>query len=104
MNQIESLESRRLLTALPAASDFVVLVNNPYMRLLPGATYIYRGIQDGKPAKNITSITHVLQTKEYTKLEPGVIEQKFYSRGIGFVRSVMTKGGTEFFNLVAIRY
>jgi len=218
--QIEQLEGRRLLTALPPAADFVNLVSNPYMPLLPGTTYIYRGIQDGKPAKNITTVTHqtktimgvaatvvhdrvylkgkliedtidwyaqdkngnvwymgedskeigpsgqvtstegswqagvngalpgvvmeahpkagdryrqefagdvaadraivmntntsvqvpfasfthVLQTKEYTKLERGVIEQKFYARGIGFVRSVMTKGGTEFFNLVAIRY
>jgi hypothetical protein len=50
------------------------------------------------------SFTRVLQTKEFTPLEPGVVEHKFYARGIGFIRSVMVKGGKEFFNLVAIRY
>ncbi len=220
MNPIELLESRRLFAAAaPVPTDFVDTVTNPYMPLLPGTTYVYKGVQDGKPAKNITTVTHqtklimgvtttvlhdrvylkgkliedtldwyaqdkngavwyfgedskefangvvtstagswqagvngalpgvvmeahpkngdryrqefagdvaadraivmntntsvqvpfaafthVLQTKEYTRLEPGVIELKFYARGIGFVRSVMTKGGTEFFNLVAIRY
>jgi len=46
----------------------------------------------------------VLQTKEFTPLEPGVVEHKFYAKGIGFLRSVMIQGGTEEFHLVAIRY
>ena len=50
------------------------------------------------------AFTRVLQTKEFTPLEPGVVEQKFYARGIGFIKSVMVKGGTEEFHLVAIRY
>jgi len=50
------------------------------------------------------AFTRVLQTKEFTPLDPGVVEQKFYARGIGFIRSVMVKGGTEEFHLVAIRY
>ena len=50
------------------------------------------------------SFTRVLQTREFTPLEPGVVEQKFFAKGIGFLRSVMVKGGTEEFHLVAIRY
>jgi hypothetical protein len=50
------------------------------------------------------AFNHVLQTKEFTKLEPGVVEQKFYARGIGFIRSLMVKGGSEEYHLVAIRY
>ena len=50
------------------------------------------------------AFTRVLQTKEFTPLEPGVVEQKFYARGIGFIRSVMVKGGNEEYKLVAIRY
>ncbi|HEV8605859.1 MAG TPA: hypothetical protein VGQ99_10860 [Tepidisphaeraceae bacterium] len=220
MNPIELLEGRQLLAVTPIdPANFVQTVNNPYMPLLPGTTYVFKGVQDGKPAKGLTTVTHqtkvlmgvtttqvhdrvylkgkliedtldwyaqdkdgnvwyfgedskeiengqvvstegswqagvngarpgivmeahpkvgdyyrqefagkvaadrakvlnvntradvpfaafshVLQTKEFTELEPGVVEQKFYARGIGFVRSVMVKGGTEIFNLVAIRY
>jgi len=50
------------------------------------------------------AFTRVLQTREFTPLEPGVVEQKFYARGVGFVRSIMTKGGNEEYKLVAIRY
>jgi hypothetical protein len=218
MDTIELLEDRRLMAAVDPA-NFVSRVSNPYMPLLPGMTYVYKGVQDGKPALDIMTVsrqskqilgvdvtvvhdrvyinkklaedtldwfaqdkqgnvwyfgedskeiengkvvstegsweagvngarpgivmeahprlgdfygqehagkvardqakvlntratsevpfgafTRVLQTKEFTPLEPGVVEQKFYARGIGFIRSVMVKGGTEFFNLVAIRY
>jgi hypothetical protein len=218
MNTIELLEDRRLLAAVDPA-NFVGAVTNPYMPLLPGMVYVYKGVEDGKPALNITTVTRqskqilgvditvvhdrvyinkklaedtldwyaqdkqgnvwyfgedskeiengkvvstegsweagvdgatpgivmeahpkrgdrygqehagkvaqdkaavlsvrqttqvpfgtftrVLQTKEFTPLEPGVVEQKFYARGIGFIRSVMVKGGTEEYKLVAIRY
>jgi hypothetical protein len=36
-----------------------------------------------------------LVTKEWTPLEPGVVEQKYYLRGIGNLRTVMVKGGSE---------
>jgi len=50
------------------------------------------------------TFSRVLQTKEFTPLEPGVVEQKFFAKGIGFIKSVMVKGGKEEFHLVAIRY
>ena len=217
MNTMEILEDRRMLAVDPA--NFVDVVNNPYMPLLPGTVFVYKGQEDGKPALNITTVTgqskqilgvnvtvvhdrvyikkklaedtldwyaqdkqgnvwyfgedskeiengqvvstdgsweagvngalpgivmeahpkrgdkyqqefagetasdrakvlsvrhradvpfgaftRVLQTKEFTPLEPGVVEQKYYARGIGFVRSVMVKGGNEEYKLVAIRY
>ena len=36
-----------------------------------------------------------LVTKEWTPLEPGVVEQKYYVRGVGNLRTVMVKGGLE---------
>lgn len=220
MNMIELLEVRRLFAVTIDPANFVDHVTNPYMPLIPGAIYTYKGVEDGKPAMNIMTVTrqtkqiigvnvtvvhdrvyinkkrvedtldwyaqdkqgnvwyfgedskeigadgqvvstegswqagvngarpgivmeahpkagdryqqehagdvaadraivmslsahsdvpfgsfsHELQTKEYTKLEPGVVEQKFYARGIGFVRSVMVKGGEEEYKLVRIRY
>jgi hypothetical protein len=218
MNAIEQLEDRRMLAAVDPA-NFVGVVNNPYMPLLPGTITVFKGIQDGKPALDISTVTHaskqimgvnvtvvhdrvylkrklaedtldwyaqdkqgnvwyfgedtkelengqvtstegswqagvngalpgiimeahpkrgdkyqqefagdtasdraqvlsirqtastpfgsftrVLQTKEFTPLEPGIVEQKFFARGIGFVKSFMVQGGTEEFHLVAIRY
>jgi hypothetical protein len=46
---------------------------------------------------------HALQTKEWTPLEAGVAEHKFYARGIGEVRSIMTAGGSEEMRLVSVR-
>ena len=43
-----------------------------------------------------------LQTKEFTQLEPGNIEHKFYARGIGFILGVVVKGGRERLALVNI--
>jgi hypothetical protein len=46
--------------------------------------------------------TNCLQTKEFTQLEPGNIEHKFYARGVGFVLGVVVKGGKERLALVNI--
>jgi hypothetical protein len=46
---------------------------------------------------------NVLVTKEWTRLEPGVVENKYYAPGIGFIYGVMVKGGDEFTELVRVR-
>ena len=45
---------------------------------------------------------HVLETSEWTPLEPGVIEHKYYVRGVGNIGTVMVKGGSETEQLVSI--
>ena len=45
---------------------------------------------------------HVLVTKEWTPLEHAVVENKYYARGVGNVRTVMVKGGQEEENLVSV--
>ncbi len=44
----------------------------------------------------------LLLTKEWTPLDRGVVDNKYYAEGIGFVLSVMVKGGDEVLELVAI--
>ncbi len=44
----------------------------------------------------------LLVTKETTRLEPGVVEQKYYALDVGFILGVMTKGGDERTELVRI--
>jgi hypothetical protein len=49
------------------------------------------------------SSTHALLTKEWTPLEPDVLDHKYYVRGIGTVREQTVKGGDERFVLVSFR-
>src|SRR5205814_656697 len=49
------------------------------------------------------SSRHALLTKEWTPLEPGVLDHKLYVRGIGLVKEQSVKGGNERAELVAIR-
>ena len=46
--------------------------------------------------------TDCLKTKEWTRLEHGVAENKYYAPGIGFLRSVTIQGGTDHSELVSI--
>lgn len=45
---------------------------------------------------------NLLLTKEWTQLEPGVAEHKYYAEGIGFILGVMVRGGDEHTELVRI--
>ncbi len=49
------------------------------------------------------SSRHALLTKEWTPLEPGVIDHKLYVRGIGTVEEETVTGGSERNVLVAVR-
>jgi hypothetical protein len=46
---------------------------------------------------------NVLVTKEWTPLEKGVVELKYYAQGVGFIFSEMVKGGEEQLQLVRVR-
>jgi len=46
---------------------------------------------------------NVLVTKEWSPLERGVVEYKYYAPGVGFIHGVMVKGGDEFTELVRVR-
>ena len=44
-----------------------------------------------------------LLTQEWTPLEPGVLDQKLYVRGVGVVREETVRGGSESAALVVVR-
>jgi hypothetical protein len=46
--------------------------------------------------------TGCLKTKEFSRLDPGVFEQKYYGRGIGLLKSSISVGGNEHFVLSQI--
>ena len=44
-----------------------------------------------------------LRTSEWTPLEPGVVDNKYYVRGIGTVREIAVKGPVERLSLVSFK-
>jgi hypothetical protein len=48
------------------------------------------------------SSNHALLTKEFTRLEPGVLDHKYYVRGIGTVLEQTVRGGSERNELVSV--
>jgi hypothetical protein len=73
----------------------------------PGLTYreeYYKGhAEDG--AENLSlnahakvpygTFDHVLQTRNFSSLEPNLIEEKFYARGVGVVLEITVSGGSD---------
>ena len=62
---------------------------------LPGealdqATVVHRGARAKVP---LDTYTGVLVTRNFTKLEPGIVEHKWYARGVGSVRTISPKEG-----------
>ena len=39
-------------------SDFTARVDNPWFPLTPGTTYIYRGSDEGRPSRDVVTVTH----------------------------------------------
>jgi hypothetical protein len=48
----------------PRPADFVARVDNPWFPLTPGTVYVYRGIKDGKPSRDVVTVTHATRTIE----------------------------------------
>ncbi|MDX6399913.1 MAG: hypothetical protein QOF27_519 [Gaiellaceae bacterium] len=57
---------------------------------------------DASVAVPYGTFAHALVTSEWTPLEKGVIEHKYYVRGVGNVRTIMVKGGSEEERLVSV--
>ena len=48
------------------------------------------------------SSDQALKTEEFSLLEPEVLDNKFYLRGIGLVREQTVQGGSDFLELVSV--
>jgi len=48
--------------------------------------------------------TKCLKTKEFTNLEPGVIEYKYYAANVGLLKTEMTMGGNELEVLTSVKH
>jgi hypothetical protein len=49
------------------------------------------------------SFDDALQTKEFSLLEPDVVDNKWYAKGVGEVREATVQGGSDFLELVSVK-
>jgi hypothetical protein len=59
---------------------------------------------DARVRTPFVSSRHAVETKEWTPLEPHVVDHKFYVRGVGDVREVAVKGPTERLRLISFHH
>jgi hypothetical protein len=64
---------------LPPASDFSARVDNAWYPLLPGTRYVYAGIKDGRPARNVVVVTR--RTKTIQGASCVVVDDRLYLSG-----------------------
>ena len=46
----------------PPAADFSARVDNRWFPLLPGTRYVYTGVKDGRPSRDLVTVTHRTRT------------------------------------------
>jgi hypothetical protein len=64
---------------MPPPGDFVRTIDNPYLPLKPGTTFLYRGTKDGEAAKNTIDVTR--QTKTILGVRAIVVIDKAFVAG-----------------------
>jgi hypothetical protein len=63
----------------PSPHRFSAHVSNSWFPLLPGTTYVYRGVKDGKPARDVVTVTHA--TKKIQGKPCAVVTDRLYLGG-----------------------
>jgi hypothetical protein len=99
------------LAGVDGAQAGIYITGNPRVGQTARQEYYKGHADDNFQVVSLGSTVHVpyvstdkaLLTKEWTPLEPGVIDHKFYVRGIGMVKETTVKGPREVNALLVIR-
>jgi len=68
-----------LLALASPGPGFTARVDNPWFPLRPGTTYVYRGVKDGEPARDVVTVTHGVRTIQGAPC--AVVKDRLYLRG-----------------------
>ena len=63
----------------PPASEFSAHVDNPWFPLRAGTRYIYTGVKDGQPSRDVVTVTH--ETKTIEGVPCVAVQDRLYLRG-----------------------
>jgi hypothetical protein len=66
-------------SSMPPPSSFSTRVNNPWFPLLRGTRWVYTGVKDGKPTRDIVMVTH--QSKTIGGVPCVAVRDRLYMRG-----------------------
>jgi hypothetical protein len=72
-------ENRLTTPPRPPASDFSTRIDNEWFPLKPGTRYVYTGVKDGKPSRDVVAVTH--QTKTIDGVRCLAVDDRLYLRG-----------------------
>jgi hypothetical protein len=64
---------------MPPPSSFSARVDNPWFPLLRGTRWVYSGVKDGKPTRDVVTVTH--QTKTIEGVPCVAVRDHLYMRG-----------------------
>lgn len=67
------------LGAPPGEGGFVTRVDNPWFPLRPGTRYLYRGIKDGQPSRDVVTVT--ARTRPIQGVRCTVVRDRLFLRG-----------------------
>ncbi len=65
--------------AMPNPSEFSPTVDNVWFPLRPGTVYVYRGIKDGEPSRDVVTVTH--RTTQIEGVPCVSVDDRLYVRG-----------------------
>jgi len=63
----------------PPASDFSARIDNQWFPLKPGTRYVYTGVKDGTPSRDVMTVTHQTQTIDGVRCL--AVDDRLYLRG-----------------------
>jgi hypothetical protein len=63
----------------PAPNGYTARVDNPWFPLPPGKVWVYRGVKDGRPARDVVTVTRA--TKRIDGIPCAVISDRLYLAG-----------------------
>lgn len=72
-------DARGSTPPVPPASDFSARVDNQWFPLKPGTRYVYTGVKDGQPSRDVVTVTHQVRTIDGVPCV--VVQDRLYLRG-----------------------
>ena len=67
------------LTLAAPPQQFAARVDNPWFPLVPGTTFVYKGVKDGDPTRDVVTVTH--RTKLVQGVRCTVVDDRLYVNG-----------------------
>jgi len=77
--------SSNALPPLPPASEFRARIDNPWFPLLAGSRYVYIGVKDGAPSRDVVTVSRAVRV--ISGVPCAVVLDRLYRRGRLFERT-----------------